>query len=83
MPRRWGKSHRCDFQLTKANWPGLGAIRWVRQVTHCQVLHTLTNLVGINTELDAKDEESLVNRLAPALLDCLRANPTFVAYLTS
>lgn len=48
-----------------------------------EVLHTLTRQAGIVNELSATDEERLVTRLAPILLDTLRRNPTLVAYLTA
>lgn len=47
-----------------------------------EVLHTLTTLTGLDMEL-GQDEEGMVNRMAPALLDVMRRNPQLVAYLTS
>jgi hypothetical protein len=46
-----------------------------------EVIHTVTNLTGLNGDWDAETEERVVNRLSPALLDVLRRNPTLVTYL--
>lgn len=49
-------------------------------VTH-ELLHALTAMTGINSDLDADAEEALVTRLSPALLDTLRRNPDLTRYL--
>jgi hypothetical protein len=46
-----------------------------------EVLHALFSLVGC--ELSHDDEEKLVRRLAPALLQAMQANPALVNYLTA
>lgn len=46
-----------------------------------EVLHTLTHHVGIHADLGEKKEESLVSRLAPALLTFLLDNPEVLTYL--
>jgi hypothetical protein len=44
-----------------------------------ELLHALCSLTGLNEKVD---EEDLVLRLSPALLDLLRRNPALVRYLT-
>lgn len=46
-----------------------------------ETLHALMNLVGATEDISDEDEEKLVRRLAPALLDVIRRNPKWVAYL--
>lgn len=48
-----------------------------------EVLHTCTDIVGIDKEMTDETEEKVVNRLAPVLLAVLRDNPRLVAYLTA
>lgn len=47
-----------------------------------EILHCVTESAGINAELGEAEEEKLVRRVAPLLLDVLRRNPDLVAYLT-
>lgn len=54
----------------------------VKETLLHEVLHTITEYTGVDDDLGADDEEKVVNRLAPVLLDVLRRNPKLVAYLT-
>lgn len=45
-----------------------------------EALHALTAFTGLAGEISRDQEERLVNRLAPALLDTMRRNPKAVAY---
>ncbi len=47
-----------------------------------EVLHAITSVTGIANDLGHDDDEAMVNRLSPALLDALQRNPTLTAYLT-
>lgn len=73
--------HTNHGTLRIAIAPDVNQARQRETITH-ETLHCLTAQVGIVNELSADDEEKLVRRLAPALLDCLRRNPALVAYLT-
>lgn len=53
-----------------------------REVYIHEVLHTMTGLTGLTTNLSFAEEEDLVNRMAPVLLQFLRDNPTVYTYLT-
>lgn len=55
---------------------------FIREVFLHELLHTLTDMLGIRHELDDDLEEKLVRRLSPPLLALLRDNPKLVAYLT-
>ncbi len=48
-----------------------------------EVLHALTSVTGIANDLGDDDDEAMVNRLSPALLDALRRNPALTAYLVA
>lgn len=48
-----------------------------------EVLHTLTDVSGLQSEWGAEKDESVVRRLTPHLLALLRQNPTLVTYLTT
>lgn len=48
-----------------------------------EVLHALTDLTGVAYEIGGAEDEKLVRRLAPALLDVLRRNPALLRYLES
>lgn len=52
-----------------------------REVLLHEALHCLTEKAGITAELGAQQEEKLVDRIAPLLLDLLRTNPALVDYL--
>lgn len=52
-----------------------------RQTLMHEAMHCITERVGLTTELPAGDEEKLVRRIAPALLDLLCTNPQLVEYL--
>lgn len=47
-----------------------------------EVLHALFDLTGLAGTHSDDDEERIIRPFATALLDCLRRNPTLVAYLT-
>lgn len=46
-----------------------------------ETLHCLTEITGLASELGPDNDERLVRRLTPMLLDVLRNNPRLVAYL--
>ena len=48
-----------------------------------EVLHAITSMTGLDHELGDSTDEAVARRLAPALLDVLRANPKFTEYLLS
>lgn len=72
---------QCDRRrLRIALRPGMAPDREAITVVH-EVLHAITEMVGLTDRFDADQEEDIVSRLAPALLDVLRRNPQLVAYL--
>lgn len=48
-----------------------------------ECLHQINVLTGLVVDWDREEEEKIVRRLTPALLDLLRRNPKLVAYLTA
>jgi len=79
-------SHKTDIDgewdsraLTLTIRPGMAADKEAETVLH-EVLHGLTFTTGLVHDIP-DDEEGVVTRLAPALLDTLRRNPKLVAYL--
>lgn len=48
-----------------------------------EILHAVTCMSGLQEELGVDDDEKLVRRLSPLLLDVLRRNPTLVSWLTT
>jgi hypothetical protein len=61
--------------------PSLPAVK-EREVLLHEILHTVAEMVGVRSDLGFNREESVIMRMAPALLDVLRRNPDVVAYLT-
>ena len=57
----------------------------MREVVVHELLHALTEYTGLYQDLEDPDatvnDEQLVGRLAPALVDLLRSNPMLVAWL--
>lgn len=46
-----------------------------------EVLHAISDMVGLASDLGGEVEEKVIRRLSPAILDTLRRNPGFVKYL--
>lgn len=61
--------------------PDLAPGRLAETLLH-EVIHCITECAGINAELGAVEEEKIVRRVAPLLLDVIRRNPDLIAYLT-
>ena len=57
----------------------------MREVVVHELLHALTEYTGLHHDLEDSSvtvsDEQMVGRLAPALVDLLRGNPTLVAWL--
>lgn len=53
----------------------------MRETLLHEVLHYTCSLTGLSEHLGDKEEEQLVQRLSPILLDTLQRNPKLVAYL--
>lgn len=62
--------------------PQSGPARSRDTVVH-ELLHALMDFSGLDKTLGPDDEEEVALRLAPVLLDLLRANRKLVAYLTA
>lgn len=62
--------------------PELPASVFAETVLH-ETLHTVMNLQGVRLDISDAEEERLVTRVAPALLDVLRRNPDLVAFLVA
>lgn len=60
--------------------PGNAPAMQRQTLTH-EVLHCITERSGLTTEMSQAEEEKLVRRIAPALLDLLRSNDELVRYL--
>lgn len=60
--------------------PGLSP-RMKRETIFHELLHTITDMVGLRSEAD--EDEELVRALAPALLATLLDNPDLARWLTS
>jgi hypothetical protein len=73
----WTDHVRLQVALDPLNAPA----RQRETLLH-EALHCVTEKAGIPDELGPKEEERLVRRLAPLLLDLIRTNPALVAYLT-
>jgi hypothetical protein len=71
-----GHTDHSEQRMTIA--PDLADDRLVEVLVH-EVLHAITNLVGLDNDLDDGHEEAVVARLAPAVVDLLRRNPDLVA----
>jgi hypothetical protein len=61
--------------------PGMHRDYEAEVVVH-EVLHALTALTGIISDLGEDQEEKFVERLAPVVLDTMRRNPDLLDYLT-
>ncbi len=48
-----------------------------------EVLHAVANMTALDNEWGDEQEEEVILRLAPALLDVLRRNPRLVEFLTA
>ncbi len=71
----------CDRrQTTLIIKPGLSPTMEVSTVLH-EVIHAITDSTGLTETITHELEETIVNALAPTLLDTLRRNPQLVAYL--
>lgn len=62
--------------------PESGPQRERDNVVH-ELLHALMDYSGLDKSLGPDDEEEVALRLAPVLLDLLRANQSLVAFLTA
>lgn len=67
---------RGEIHLHPDNSPSV-----MRETFLHEVLHTVTNVAGLDAELATEDEERFVRRVSPILLDVLRRNPKAVQYL--
>lgn len=74
----YGYTHHGRLTISLA--PDILATKQQEVLLH-ETLHCITEQAGITAELGPKDEERIVDRLAPLLLDTLRSNPTLVDYL--
>jgi hypothetical protein len=73
----------CDRQrLEIVADPELAPSQLADTVLH-EVLHAAFDLIGAGEDIAADVEERLVLRLAPVLLQVVRANPSLVEYLTA
>lgn len=73
--------HYDETTTTITLTPDLGEHIRVETLLH-ELLHALTAMTGLADEL-GDDDEKIVRRLSPALLDTLRRNPHLVSYLTT
>lgn len=48
-----------------------------------EALHAILDVTGISHECEGDEEERLIRRLSPALLQLLRDNPVLVQFLTA
>lgn len=73
----------CDGDmLTVTIDPGV-APGMLRETLLHEALHAVTAMSGVAYEQGEEGEERLVRRLSPLLLELLRRNPAFVAFLTA
>lgn len=72
----------CDTKACVITLDPSAAKSQVRETLIHEVLHAVTALTAIAGDL-GEVEESVVTRLAPALLEVLRKNPDLVDYLTA
>ena len=77
--RLLGHYDECTTTITLA--PDLTPDIRAETILH-ELLHAITAMTGLANELE-DDDEKIVRRLSPALLDMLRRNPALVEYLTT
>jgi hypothetical protein len=60
--------------------PDQGASSFRDTLLH-ECLHAVTDTIGLHDEIGADEDEKLVRRLTPAVLDFIRDNPKLIEYL--
>lgn len=70
-----------DGQTIEVETEGIGFDKRRETLLH-ESLHALIAMTGLSKDALDDREENVVNRLAPALLQFIRDNPTLYSYLT-